>query len=344
MKWIINIISIVLLFQGISSLVQAQCDNALVEQAIDESGPDAVFVRDFRIKLRKGTPKKPAPVGRFTVYLRNNTLYRFNVLSEESMEGRAVIQLYDRNELMGSSINFMMDSEGRFFEYFCDRSDIYTILMSFKEGKEGCAVGVLSMVIPDSIDFETVPPPETMETLDVLFIGVDNPLDVYTDYANGNIEVDISQGDIKKEGDLYIANVIEEGIVSIRVKAIDSAGIIREETSVDFLAIELPKPIASLMGMSKGIIRRQDVSYINKLDIIAPQGGENLRFEILEFSVSDLASDMFGKRSTGNTFNEQQKQYIMNLPEGSRFYITNILVKGPNDIILQLDPLEFWLE
>lgn len=325
-------------------LLHGQCNSELVEQAIAESGTDAVFVRDFRIKLKRGTPKKPAPVGRYNVYLRNNTMYRFNVLSDKSLEGEGILQLYDRNELLGSSLNFAQNTDKHFFDYYCDHSAIYTVLMSFKEGKEGCAVGVLSMVIPDSIDFETASPPETLKKLDVLFIGVDNPLDIYTDYPNGSIDVKISNGEIRKEGDQYIATVKREGIVSIMVAAKDSAGVIREETSVDFYAIQLPEPKATLLGMTRGIVKRQDVVYITKLELVAPQGGGNFGFEILEFIVSDRPDDIYGNRSSGELFTDQQKQYILDLPEGSRFYITNILVKGPNNLVLQLEPLEFWLE
>ncbi|MBN1187707.1 MAG: hypothetical protein JXB49_35865 [Bacteroidales bacterium] len=324
--------------------IYGQCDNSLVEKAFLESGDNTIFVRDFKIQLKKGTPKKPAPVISFMVYLRQNIIYRFNVLSDENKEGEAIMQLYTNNELLGSTLNLYENIDDRSFDYYCDKSAVYRVLMSFKEGKEGCAVGILSIVIPDTIQLETEGRPDIQERIDMLFIGIDNPIDIYADVPDGLYDVSISEGEIRKVGKQYMARVYKEGLVSITVTISDSTGIVREETKVDFLALPLPQLHASVLGVSRGVLRKQDLMYVNKLDIDQPKAYEYTRFEVMEFTVSDRRNDTYGLRSNGASFTDQQRQYIQDLDDGSRFYITNILVKGPNDLIFQLEPLEFWLE
>ena len=335
---------ILLFFLFLPIWIYGQCNNTLVEKAVKESGDNTVYVRDFKIQLKKGMPKKPAPVISFLVYLRQNIIYRFNVLSDETKEGEAIIQLYDNNELLGSTLNLYENIDDRSFDYYCDESDIYRVLMSFKEGKEGCAVGILSIVIPDTIQLETEGRPAIREMPDMLFIGIDNPVDIYADVPEDRFNVSISDGEIRKIGNQYLARVYKEGLVSITVTISDTTGAAIEETKVDFISLPLPEPRASIMGVSRGVLRKQDLMYLNKLDIDQPQEYEYTRFVIIEFSISDRRNDTYGMRSNGDNFTDQQKQFILNLDKGDRFFVNNILVKGPNDLIFQLEPLEFWLE
>ena len=337
-------IKILLSFLVLPVLIYGQCNNSLVEAAVKESGDNTVFVRDFKIQLKKGTPKKPAPVISFLVYLRQNIIYRFNVLSDELKEGEAIIQLYDNNELLGSTLNLYENIDDRSFDYYCDESATYRVLMSFKEGKEGCAVGILSIVIPDTIQLETEGRPNIPERLEMLFIGIDNPIDIYADVPEERFNVSISDGDIRKAGKQYMARVYKEGLVSITVTISDTTGAAIEETKVDFISLPLPEPRASIMGVSRGVVRKQDLMYLNKLDIDQPEGYEFTRFEIMEFTISDRRNDSYGMRSNGGHFTDQQRQFILGLDEGDRFFINKILVRGPNDLIFQLEPLEFWLE
>ena len=144
MKKIIFVILIPLF--AINTHIFAQCGDELVDICVSKLGTSCTYLKEFKIKLKKAKKNEPAPVARFSVVLNKGTHYRFSVCSAEEFEGKAVIQLYDTSRLLGSSYNMATGKLYDGFVFVCKKTSAYHLFFSFKEGKEGCAVGILSMV------------------------------------------------------------------------------------------------------------------------------------------------------------------------------------------------------
>lgn len=126
--------------------VNAQCNEQLVNNCALSVGDNATYLKDFKVKLKKAKRNSPPPVARFSVVLNKGTHYRFTLCNANDYEGEGVIQLYDAQRLLGSTINMKTGQEYKSFDFLCKKSAIYQVFISFKGGKEGCCVGILSMV------------------------------------------------------------------------------------------------------------------------------------------------------------------------------------------------------
>jgi hypothetical protein len=78
--------------------------------------------------------------------LSKNTRYRFSVCNSESNAGKAVLQLFDENKLMGSTFNPATTKDYPGFDFNCTKTGVYHVFVFFQEGKSGTAVGILSFI------------------------------------------------------------------------------------------------------------------------------------------------------------------------------------------------------
>lgn len=141
MKKIISLIFISVFIFNISAL--AQSDELVNVCALDIG--DATYLKDFKIKLQQGDIKPP-PSAKFSVVLNKGTTYKLNVCNAVSLEGESIIKLLDNNNLLGTNFS---SSSGKFYkgiQFPCTKTGVYTINVSFKDGKEGAAVAILSFM------------------------------------------------------------------------------------------------------------------------------------------------------------------------------------------------------
>jgi len=122
----------------------AQCGMALKEVVVLEIG-DATYLKDFRIRLEEGNSKKP-PTKEFSILLNKGTHYRFNIQSNKECEDRIILKLFDFTKPYGSNYDPDDGTTYDAFEFFCSKTQVYYISMSFAEAKKGCAVAVVSFI------------------------------------------------------------------------------------------------------------------------------------------------------------------------------------------------------
>ena len=141
MKKLLYIVSVVLfVFSGVNS--QAQ-DDELVNVCALNIG-NATYLKDFKVKLQQSNVK-PAPSAKFSVVLNKGTIYKINVCEAEGYEGRAIIKLFDGNTMLGSNLK----TDGSLLKAIgaqIQKTGVYQINVSFKDGKEGAAVAILSFM------------------------------------------------------------------------------------------------------------------------------------------------------------------------------------------------------
>lgn len=123
----------------------SQCGDELVDDCASDIG-NATYLKDFKVQLQKAEKNQPSPVHRISVVLNAGTTYKFSVCNAPEYEGAAIIQIYDSNRLLGSTLNLQTGKLYKEFMMQCSKTGVYYMFVSFQEGKEGCAAAILSYV------------------------------------------------------------------------------------------------------------------------------------------------------------------------------------------------------
>lgn len=139
-RFTLFLVSIFLL--GFSANSFAQSEDDLVEICAMVAG-DATLLKDFTIRLDAGNP---APTQRFSVVLKKGIKYRFSVCNSNDFEGKVVLQLLDNNRLQATTYVVATGKDYPSIDYSCTKTGAYHLFYSFRDGKPGLAVGLLSLV------------------------------------------------------------------------------------------------------------------------------------------------------------------------------------------------------
>jgi hypothetical protein len=117
-----------------------------VQSCSQNAGKDAVYLKDFIVKLESARPNQKPPVFRSTLALRKGVIYRLNVCNNSGSEGQAVLRLYDESVLLFSTYNPETGKEYKAINFECKKTGAYSIVISMRDGKAGEAIGILSYV------------------------------------------------------------------------------------------------------------------------------------------------------------------------------------------------------
>lgn len=140
MKKIITILP--LLF--IAVLISAQDTDILVAQCAASAGENTTYLKDFVVELDAASPGEKPPTSKYSMVLSKNTMYRLTICTAPDSEGEGIIQLYDMDNLLGSSFVVASGKSYPGFNFKCQKTGVYHIFISFKDGKPGKAVSILS--------------------------------------------------------------------------------------------------------------------------------------------------------------------------------------------------------
>ena len=135
----------ILIFVAAAAPLCSQTLSQLVDICAAQLG-DATYLRDFQVELEAAEPGHPAPVAKYSMVLNRNTQYRLSICNSEFSPGRGIIEIYDNRGLIGSN---HVKSSGEIYPYFdiqIQSTGIYHIFISFTDGQQGTAVGILSYV------------------------------------------------------------------------------------------------------------------------------------------------------------------------------------------------------
>lgn len=115
-----------------------------VQACAEKAGEGAIYLKEFVVSLPKAEKDKAPPVYRQAVILRGNNIYRFNLCNDK---GQAIIRIYDSSNMVVSSYDTRTKKELNPVNFLCRKTGQYTILINFKDGKAGEAVGIMSHVM-----------------------------------------------------------------------------------------------------------------------------------------------------------------------------------------------------
>ena len=326
-----------LLFCNTQSI--AQCNDTLIKKAIYESGSDAVFLKEYKVKFKKGKANRPAKVAKYSAFLKDSTTYRFNVVNAKEFDGKVILQLFRKGKLTGSTYNFKTLSYNNSFDFYCDKTDTYQVYMSFIEGEAGCAAGILSMIVNDSTVFKE------SNISEVLYLGIENPIFIaYTEEAGCSVQVISSQGIISGQNGKYTIIPDSVGTVKITAQTINSSNIIKEEISKTFKVAELPTPLISINGNTGGLILKSELINTKELSLIISNIPNAKPYKIIGFTISDKFSSISGKTSKSKYFTLMQIDFFRELKSGSKLFISNIKILRPDNKVIELKPIGYIIQ
>ena len=137
---ITSIIAVITIF---SSLLVQTDRQKLVQDCASEAGEGAIYLKEFVVELPKAEKGERPPMYRQAIVLRGNNIYRFNLCNQK---GEAVIRIYDSANLILSSYDTNSNKEFNPINFLCRKTGQYNIVITFKNGKAGEAVGIMSHV------------------------------------------------------------------------------------------------------------------------------------------------------------------------------------------------------
>ena len=127
-------------------MVSGQSSDPLVSNCILNAGPDAEYLKDFRIQLGK-TTTQGEPRYKTQMSLWKNTKYRFSMCNSEDSGGKLYLNLKDdTNKSVLSSYDPKTGKTYSFIDFICNKSGIYQLSFDFTGGEKGSGVGVVSMI------------------------------------------------------------------------------------------------------------------------------------------------------------------------------------------------------
>lgn len=138
-KFIVTIFAILVGFQ--MSQTFAQSDELVNVCALGIG--NATYLKDYKVKLSASSVSPPS--AKFNVIMNKGTMYKLTACNAEGYAGEAVIELMENATSLGKNIK----SDGSFLSavgFQCQKTGMYSINVSFKDGKEGAAVVILSYI------------------------------------------------------------------------------------------------------------------------------------------------------------------------------------------------------
>ncbi len=128
-----------------STNLYSQCGDALLDVCHEKIG-DTRFIKSFPVQLEAQKPGGSLPVVRYSMVLNSGTTYRLVACNAKEFPGKVIFSLNFQDKLIVTS--YSLDTKKHFpsVEFTCGMSGLYHIDFYFEDGKEGCAVGIVSAV------------------------------------------------------------------------------------------------------------------------------------------------------------------------------------------------------
>jgi len=145
MKKIFFLTSLLFTVAFFSQSAKAQTEAQKIELCT-KMAQGATFLESYTVQLTGAKDGERAPITKKALAMRKGNKYRFTICTDEESSDEAILQLFDEAKLMGSSFDPATGKEYQNFDFDCNKSAVYIIFVSFKSGKAGSAVAIISHV------------------------------------------------------------------------------------------------------------------------------------------------------------------------------------------------------
>ena len=202
--------------------------------------------------------------------------------------------------------------------------------------------------------FVTEPSATVAPTLmNVLYAGIANPIRIAVPgVPSGNVTASMTNGTLTRKGELWEARpskVGTEAVITVNARMSDGRSVEMAKTSFRVRALPDPSPYIEYKD-ENGNVRKFRGGKISKRNLVEAEGILaaiyddllNVKYTVLSFELTffDSMGNAIPEVAQGTNFSQRQKDYIRRLSRGKRFYITNVIAKGPDGIERKISTIE----
>lgn len=189
--------------------------------------------------------------------------------------------------------------------------------------------------------------------MNVLYAGIDNPIQIAVPgVASEAISATMTNGTITRKGNLWIARPAKVGVdavISVSAKGLD--GTVRKITDSKLRTRALPDPLPYIEYKdANGTLKRFKGGQISKKDLLAASGIKaaidddilDVKYDVIRFQLTffDAMGNAIPEVSKSSSFSPRQLSSIRNLSRGKRFYISEVVAKGPDGVERKIPTIE----
>ena len=128
-------------------ILSAQDPEAIVTKCALGVGDNTIPLKEFVIKLPEVAPDSDdKPVHKENIYLMKNQSYRFTMCNSDNSNGELFVSLYDKQKQITSSYVTKSETVYSSVEFECNKTGLYQLWYSFKDGLGGNGAGIVSLV------------------------------------------------------------------------------------------------------------------------------------------------------------------------------------------------------
>ena len=140
-----QLVILVLILAG-GLYASGQSNEPFVTNCVTSAGPNARYLKDFRIQLGKSASETDFRY-KAQMSLWKNTRYKFTQCNADNSKGKLILTIRDdANKVILSSFDKKTGKIYPEIEFICNKSGLYTLNYDFLDGQQGSGVGVVSMV------------------------------------------------------------------------------------------------------------------------------------------------------------------------------------------------------
>ncbi|WP_297163417.1 gliding motility protein GldM [Porphyromonas sp.] len=197
--------------------------------------------------------------------------------------------------------------------------------------------------------FATVAP----TLMNVLYAGINNPISIAVPgVPSQNVTATMTNGTLTRQGNGWVAKPAKIGtpaVITVMAKQADGRTTKMAETSLRVRALPDPLPYIQYTD-ANGATKRFKGGRIAKRDLLTANGigaaidddlldvpYQVVRFQLLFF---DSVGGVIPEVSNGSTFSTRQRDKIRNMAKGKRFFVSEVIARGPDGIERQIPAIE----
>ena len=128
-----------------SQSLKAQTESQRVDLCTRVAG-NVTFQSSYLVKLNAARDGERPPVFRQGIILKKGNSYRFTLCTDEESAGEAILTVFDEGRPMGSTFIPSTGVSYPSIDIEVNKTAPYMVMITFKDGREGSAVAILSHV------------------------------------------------------------------------------------------------------------------------------------------------------------------------------------------------------
>lgn len=143
MKKYFTVLALLFLVTGLS---YGQTNDPMVTKCAMNAGPNATYLKDFRVQLGKGNPQ--AELRFKQVFpMSKNMKYKFTLCNSENSKSELIMRLKDdQGKMVLASFDPKSGKTFPAVEFTCNKTGTYQLFFDFRDFQPGLGVGVVSLI------------------------------------------------------------------------------------------------------------------------------------------------------------------------------------------------------